>query len=107
MYYRTDLQESTGGGAFFVLNYWDFSGICFFYFLLPWSFSAGSGKSSKCFASNYSSEASKEEKNQEAEEKGTAYKSKHESAWVMMDQTPERVLMNYQMPNRLENINNF
>uniref|UniRef100_A0A8C3QGG9 Period circadian regulator 3 n=1 Tax=Cyanoderma ruficeps TaxID=181631 RepID=A0A8C3QGG9_9PASS len=63
---------------------------------------AGSGKSSKYFASNYSSESSKEEKNQEAEEKGTAYKSKHESAWVMMDQTPERVLMNYQMPNRIK-----
>ncbi|KAM7030519.1 period circadian protein homolog 3 isoform 5-T5 [Acridotheres tristis] len=63
---------------------------------------AGSGKSSKYFASNYSSEASKEEKNQEAEEKGTAYKSKHESAWVMMDYTPERVLMNYQMPNRVK-----
>ncbi|XP_058710786.1 period circadian protein homolog 3 isoform X4 [Poecile atricapillus] len=63
---------------------------------------AGSGKSSKYFASNYSSEASKEEKNQEAEEKGTAYKSKHESAWVMMDHTPERVLMNYQMPNRVK-----
>ncbi|XP_063273651.1 period circadian protein homolog 3 isoform X4 [Prinia subflava] len=63
---------------------------------------AGSGKSSKYFASNYSSEASKEEKNQEAEEKGTAYKSKHESAWVMMDQTPEKVLMNYQMPNRIK-----
>ncbi|NXS77881.1 PER3 protein, partial [Erpornis zantholeuca] len=43
-----------------------------------------------------------EEKNQEAEEKGTAYKSKHESAWVMMDHTPERVLMNYQMPNRIK-----
>lgn len=63
---------------------------------------AGSGKSSKYFASNYSSEASKEEKNQEAEEKRTAYKSKHESAWVMMDHTPERVLMNYQMPNRIK-----
>ncbi|XP_039940300.1 period circadian protein homolog 3 isoform X4 [Hirundo rustica] len=63
---------------------------------------AGSGKSSKYFASNYSSETSKEEKNQEAEEKGTAYKSKHESARVMMDQTPERVLMNYQMPNRIK-----
>ncbi|XP_056363900.1 period circadian protein homolog 3 isoform X4 [Oenanthe melanoleuca] len=63
---------------------------------------AGSGKSSNNFASNYSSEASKEEKNQEAEEKGTAYKSKHESAWVMMDYTPERVLMNYQMPNRVK-----
>ncbi|KAM4758228.1 period circadian protein homolog 3 isoform 5-T5 [Cyanocitta cristata] len=62
---------------------------------------AGSGKSSKYFASNYSSETSKEEKNQEAEEKGTAYKSKHESAWVM-DHTPERVLMNYQMPNRIK-----
>ncbi|XP_064253173.1 period circadian protein homolog 3 isoform X6 [Passer domesticus] len=62
---------------------------------------AGSGKSSKYFASNYSSEASKEEENQEAEEKGTAYKSKHESAWVM-DHTPERFLMNYQMPNRIK-----
>ncbi|XP_068027644.1 period circadian protein homolog 3 isoform X6 [Anomalospiza imberbis] len=63
---------------------------------------AGSGKSSKYFASNYSSEASKEEENQEAEEKGTAYKSKPESAWVMMDHTPERFLMNYQMPNRIK-----
>nr|XP_030145376.3 period circadian protein homolog 3 isoform X4 [Taeniopygia guttata] len=63
---------------------------------------AGSGKSSKYFASNYSSEASKEEENREAEEKGTAYKSKHESAWVMMDHTPERFLMNYQMPNRIK-----
>ncbi|XP_068891161.1 period circadian protein homolog 3 isoform X5 [Aphelocoma coerulescens] len=62
---------------------------------------AGSGKNSKYFASNYSSETSKEEKNQEAEEKGTSYKSKHESAWVM-DHTPERVLMNYQMPNRIK-----
>ncbi|XP_049658294.1 period circadian protein homolog 3 isoform X6 [Accipiter gentilis] len=61
-----------------------------------------SGKSSKYFASNDSSEASKEEKNQEAEEKGTAHKSKHESAWVMMDHTPERVLMTYQMPNRIK-----
>ncbi|NXF36452.1 PER3 protein, partial [Nyctibius bracteatus] len=40
--------------------------------------------------------------NQEAEEKGTAHKSKHESAWVMMDHTPERVLMTYQMPNRIK-----
>ncbi|XP_041275591.1 period circadian protein homolog 3 isoform X3 [Onychostruthus taczanowskii] len=63
---------------------------------------AGSGKSSKYFASNYSSEASKEEENQEAEEKGTACKSNHESAWVMMDHTPERFLMNYQMPNRIK-----
>ncbi|XP_021389904.1 period circadian protein homolog 3 isoform X2 [Lonchura striata] len=62
----------------------------------------GSGKSSKYFASNYSSEASKEEENREAEEKGTAYKSKHESAWVMMDHIPERSLMNYQMPNRIK-----
>ncbi|KAM6236850.1 period circadian protein homolog 3 isoform 4-T5 [Spheniscus humboldti] len=62
----------------------------------------GSGKSSKYFASNDSSEASKEEKNQEAEEKGTAHKSNHESARVMMDHTPERVLMTYQMPNRIK-----
>ncbi|XP_054148033.1 period circadian protein homolog 3 isoform X4 [Melozone crissalis] len=63
---------------------------------------AGSGKSSKYFASNYSSGASKEEENQDAEEKGTAYQSKHESAWVKMDHTPERFLMNYQMPNRIK-----
>ncbi|KAM6108772.1 LOW QUALITY PROTEIN: period circadian protein homolog 3 [Pterocles gutturalis] len=62
---------------------------------------ADSGKSSKYFASNDSSEASKE-KNQKAEEKGTAHKSKHESAWVMMDHTPEEVLMTYQMPNRIK-----
>ncbi|XP_061869164.1 period circadian protein homolog 3 isoform X2 [Colius striatus] len=62
----------------------------------------GSGKSSKYFASNDSSEASKEEKNRKAEVKGTAHKSKHESAWVMMDHTPEQVLMTYQMPNRIK-----
>uniref|UniRef100_A0A8B9IXA2 Period circadian regulator 3 n=1 Tax=Amazona collaria TaxID=241587 RepID=A0A8B9IXA2_9PSIT len=60
----------------------------------------GSGKSTKYFPSNDSSEASKEE-NREAEEKGTAHKSSHESAWMMMDHTPERVLMTYQMPNRI------
>ncbi|XP_025941427.1 period circadian protein homolog 3 isoform X4 [Apteryx rowi] len=63
---------------------------------------AGSRKSSKYFASSDSSEASKEEKNQEAEEKGRSHKSKHESAWVMMDHTPEQVLMTYQMPNRIK-----
>ncbi|XP_075028219.1 period circadian protein homolog 3 isoform X4 [Calonectris borealis] len=63
---------------------------------------AGSSKSSKYFAGNDSSEASKEEKNQEAEEKGIGHKSKHESAWLMMDHTPERVLMTYQMPNRIK-----
>nr|XP_009488894.1 PREDICTED: period circadian protein homolog 3 [Pelecanus crispus] len=42
------------------------------------------------------------EKNWEAEEKGTAHKSKHESAWVMMDHAPEQVLMTYQMPNRVK-----
>ncbi|NWQ61918.1 PER3 protein, partial [Neopipo cinnamomea] len=51
---------------------------------------------------NESSGCGTEERSQEAEEKGTAYKSKHESAWVMMDHTPERVLMNYQMPNRIK-----
>ncbi|XP_069731115.1 period circadian protein homolog 3 isoform X3 [Phaenicophaeus curvirostris] len=63
---------------------------------------AGSGKSSKYFASNDSSEASKKEKKQEPEVKGTSNKSKHESAWVMMDRTPEQVLMTYQMPNRIK-----
>ncbi|NXS51327.1 PER3 protein, partial [Brachypteracias leptosomus] len=52
--------------------------------------------------SNETSGSSKEERNQEAEEKGTAHLSKHESAWVMMDHTPERVLMTYQMPNRIK-----
>ncbi|NXJ98768.1 PER3 protein, partial [Corythaixoides concolor] len=52
--------------------------------------------------SNETSGCGTEEKNQEAEEKGTARKSKHESAWVMMDHTPERVLMTYQMPNRIK-----
>ncbi|XP_071431892.1 period circadian protein homolog 3 isoform X2 [Pithys albifrons albifrons] len=61
-----------------------------------------SERSRKHFASNYSSETSKEERNQEAEVKGTASKLKHESAWVMMDHTPERLLMNYQMPNRIQ-----
>ncbi|NXQ80978.1 PER3 protein, partial [Nyctibius grandis] len=51
---------------------------------------------------NETSGCGTEEKNQEAEEKGTAHKSKHESAWVMMDHTPERVLMTYQMPNRIK-----
>ncbi|XP_065711078.1 period circadian protein homolog 3 isoform X2 [Patagioenas fasciata] len=62
----------------------------------------GSGKSSKYFTSNDCSEASKEEKNWEAGEKGTAHKSKPESVLVMMDHTPERVLMTYQMPNRIK-----
>ncbi|XP_019477969.1 period circadian protein homolog 3 isoform X5 [Meleagris gallopavo] len=40
--------------------------------------------------------------NQEAKEKQTSHKSKHESAWVTMDRTPEQVLMTYQMPNRIK-----
>ncbi|NXT36515.1 PER3 protein, partial [Pelecanoides urinatrix] len=52
--------------------------------------------------SNETSGCGTEEKNQEAEEKGTGHKSKHESAWLMMDHTPERVLMTYQMPNRIK-----
>ncbi|NXL62713.1 PER3 protein, partial [Chordeiles acutipennis] len=62
--------------------------------------SALSGSSGS--VSNKTSDCGTEEKNQEAEEKGTAHKSKHESAWVMMDHTPERVLMTYQMPNRIK-----
>ncbi|NXY90810.1 PER3 protein, partial [Alcedo cyanopectus] len=69
--------------------------------------SAASGSGSALPASlgsgsNETSGSSKEEKNKEVEEKGTAHKSKHESAWVMMDRTPERVLMTYQMPNRIK-----
>ncbi|KFV15353.1 Period circadian protein 3, partial [Tauraco erythrolophus] len=52
--------------------------------------------------SNETSGCGTEEKNQEAEENETARKSKHESAWVMMDHTPDRVLMTYQMPNRIK-----
>ncbi|NXI57335.1 PER3 protein, partial [Chloroceryle aenea] len=53
-------------------------------------------------ASNETSGPGTGEKNQEVKEKGTAHKSKDESAWVMMDHTPERVLMTYQMPNRIK-----
>ncbi|NXL04975.1 PER3 protein, partial [Mesembrinibis cayennensis] len=63
---------------------------------LSGSLGSGSNETSGCGT------ASKEEKNQEPEGKGTAHKSKHESAWVMMDHTPERVLMTYQMPNRVK-----
>ncbi|XP_417528.4 period circadian protein homolog 3 isoform X6 [Gallus gallus] len=42
------------------------------------------------------------ETDQEAKEKETPHKSKYESAWVMMDHTPEQVLMTYQMPNRVK-----
>ncbi|XP_048823678.1 period circadian protein homolog 3 isoform X4 [Lagopus muta] len=42
------------------------------------------------------------ETNQEAKEKQTSHKSKHESAWVTMDRTPEQVLMTYQMPHRIK-----
>ncbi|NXY05061.1 PER3 protein, partial [Pteruthius melanotis] len=69
------------------------------------SAASGSGSAlsdSLGFSFNETSGHGTEEKNQEAEEKGTAYKSKHESAWVMMDHTPEQVLMNYQMPNRIK-----
>ncbi|NXW66374.1 PER3 protein, partial [Eurystomus gularis] len=52
--------------------------------------------------SNETSGCSTEERNREAEEKGTAHKSKHESAWAMMDHAPEQVLMTYQMPNRIK-----
>ncbi|XP_009080771.1 PREDICTED: period circadian protein homolog 3 [Acanthisitta chloris] len=62
---------------------------------------SGSGSTLSDYLDSSFNEAS-EERNQEAEEKGTAYKLKHESAWVMMDHTPERVLMNYQMPNRIK-----
>ncbi|KFP89925.1 Period circadian protein 3, partial [Apaloderma vittatum] len=52
--------------------------------------------------SNETSGCGTEEKNQKAEEKGTAHKSKHDSAWAVMDHIPERVLMTYQMPNRIK-----
>ncbi|NXH65738.1 PER3 protein, partial [Hydrobates tethys] len=69
------------------------------------SAASGSGSSlsrSLGSGSNETSGCGTEEKNQEAEEKRTGHKSKHESAWVMMDHTPEQVLMTYQMPNRIK-----
>ncbi|KFV63548.1 Period circadian protein 3, partial [Dryobates pubescens] len=57
---------------------------------------SGSNETSGCGT------ASKEEKNKDAQEKGTAHKSKHEATWMMMDHTPEQVLMTYQMPNRIK-----
>ncbi|NXX95468.1 PER3 protein, partial [Centropus bengalensis] len=50
--------------------------------------------------SNETSGCGTEEKNQEV--KRTAHKSEHESAWAVMDRTPEQVLMTYQMPNRVK-----
>ncbi|NWH72171.1 PER3 protein, partial [Piaya cayana] len=67
--------------------------------------SAASGSGSALSGSNETSgcgTASKKEKKQEAEVKETANKSKHESACVMMDRTPEQILMTYQMPNRIK-----
>ncbi|NXC44426.1 PER3 protein, partial [Penelope pileata] len=68
---------------------------------------AESGTGSALFSSlgSHSSETSggsTEEKNQEAKEKETSHKLKHESAWVMIDHTPEQVLMTYQMPSRIK-----
>ncbi|NWQ81696.1 PER3 protein, partial [Columbina picui] len=60
---------------------------------LSGSLGSGSNKTSGCGT---------EEKNWEAGEKGTAHQSRPESAWVMMDHTPERVLMTYQIPNRIK-----
>ncbi|NXU87155.1 PER3 protein, partial [Xiphorhynchus elegans] len=68
------------------------------------SAASGSGSALSCSLGSSFNEPSgggTEERNQEAEEKGTACKLKHESAWVM-DHTPERLLMNYQMPNRIK-----
>ncbi|KFQ33691.1 Period circadian protein 3, partial [Mesitornis unicolor] len=69
--------------------------------------SATSGSGSALSASlgsgsNETSGCGTEEKHQEAAEKGTAHKSKHESAGVMMDHTSEQVLMTYQLPNRVK-----
>uniref|UniRef100_A0A672V6S8 Period circadian regulator 3 n=1 Tax=Strigops habroptila TaxID=2489341 RepID=A0A672V6S8_STRHB len=65
------------------------------------SAASGSGSALSVSSGSSSNETSGSEKNQEAEEKGTAHKSSHESAWMMMDHTPEQVLMTYQMPNRI------
>ncbi|NXN11743.1 PER3 protein, partial [Indicator maculatus] len=59
------------------------------------SVSSGSG-------SKETSGCGTEEENKDAQEQGTAHKSKRESAWMMMDHTPEQVLMTYQMPNRIK-----
>ncbi|NXK85496.1 PER3 protein, partial [Formicarius rufipectus] len=70
------------------------------------SAASGSGSALSCsLGSSFNETAgggTGRERNQEAEEKGTPYNLKHESAWVMMDHTPEQLLMNYQMPNRIK-----
>ncbi|KFV96223.1 Period circadian protein 3, partial [Eurypyga helias] len=69
------------------------------------SAASGSGSALSGFSGSGSNETSgcgTEEKKRRAEEKGTAHQYTHESAWVMMDHTPERVLMTYQMPNRVK-----
>ncbi|NXT51880.1 PER3 protein, partial [Pluvianellus socialis] len=68
------------------------------------SAASGGGSALSCSlgsGSNKTSGWDTEEKNQEEEEERTAHKSNHESTWVMIDHTPEQVLMTYQMPNRI------
>ncbi|NXJ16602.1 PER3 protein, partial [Odontophorus gujanensis] len=69
------------------------------------SAASGSGLALSSSLGSHSCETSgggTEEMNREAKEKEASHKSKHESAWVMMDRTHEQVLMTYQMPNRIK-----
>ncbi|XP_068935233.1 period circadian protein homolog 3 isoform X1 [Petaurus breviceps papuanus] len=61
----------------------------------------GSSDSSKYFASSdYSSETSQNE--QKSEEKEAPHKSGRDAIWGMIEQTPECVLMTYQVPERVK-----
>ncbi|XP_007492170.2 period circadian protein homolog 3 isoform X1 [Monodelphis domestica] len=61
----------------------------------------GSSDSSKYFASSdYSSETS--QNRQKSEEKETPHKSGRDAIWGMIKQTPECVLMTYQVPERVK-----
>lgn len=65
------------------------------------SAASGSGLALSSSLGSQSCEAGTETE-QEKKEEETPHKSEHESAWVMMDRTPEQVLMTYQMPNRIK-----
>ncbi|KAM9039132.1 period circadian protein homolog 3 [Sarcophilus harrisii] len=60
----------------------------------------GSNDSSRYFASSdYSSETSQNE--QKSEEKEAPHKSGRDAVWGMIEQTPESILMTYQVPERV------
>ncbi|XP_006885975.1 PREDICTED: period circadian protein homolog 3 [Elephantulus edwardii] len=70
--------------------------------------SAASGSSDSCMylaSSDYSSETSQNgQTSQDAQEKETSLKSAQESIWSMIEQTPECILMTYQVPDRVKEV---